>query len=240
MKDLFNLIAGTSTGSIISSGLAYPNSSYPEMPAYYADDILEIYRTKGDDLFKLQKLATKAHAFWLFIIVIIFGILGYYIGVKKYDDPDLKEAIDGIKKIIKDIKRKRNKNSSWVSDYSNDVTCSQISNLKQKLLYKHDDKISERQKSLLVFNFNNKTNLDEFLVEEQLDMIPIIEKNLHNLEFNIEKNRSKKWVWFTTMSITGFLLASIILPASHILDCSMYDRSALDQLIDDHVGGLNI
>ena len=77
-------------------------------------------------------------------------------------------------------------------------------------------------------------------MEEQLDMIPIIEKNLHNLEFNIEKNRSKKWVWFTTMSITGFLLASIILPASHILDCSMYDRSALDQLIDDHVGGLNI
>ena len=71
-------------------------------------------------------------------------------------------------------------------------------------------------------------------------MVPIIEKNLLNLELNIEKNRSKKWVWFTSMSITGFLLATIILPASHILDCSMYDRSNLDKLIDDHVGGLNI
>ena len=111
MKDLFNMIAGTSTGSIISSGLAFPNSSYPGMPAYYADDILEIYRTKGDDLFLLQKIVTKSHAFWFFIIVVVFGILGYFIGVKKYDDPDLKEAIGGIKNIIKDIKRKRYRNN---------------------------------------------------------------------------------------------------------------------------------
>ena len=115
-----------------------------------------------------------------------------------------------------------------------------MSELNDRLLYKHDDKISERQKRLLICNFNNKTNLNEFLVEEQLDMIPIIEKNLMKLEFNIEKNRSKKWVWFAAMSITGFFLASIILPASLILDCSMYDRSNLDYIIEDHVGGLNI
>jgi patatin-like phospholipase/acyl hydrolase len=53
MKDLFNMTAGTSTGSIIAAGLAYPdvNSTNPKQPGFFATDLLRIYSTMGDQIF---------------------------------------------------------------------------------------------------------------------------------------------------------------------------------------------
>ena len=51
MKDLFNMTAGTSTGSIISAGIAYPREDDKEKPLYYMDDLLKIYSTLGDQIF---------------------------------------------------------------------------------------------------------------------------------------------------------------------------------------------
>jgi len=37
------MTAGTSTGSIIAAGLACPSSSNPNIPAYFVNDLLDIY-----------------------------------------------------------------------------------------------------------------------------------------------------------------------------------------------------
>jgi patatin-like phospholipase/acyl hydrolase len=53
MKDLFNMTAGTSTGSIIAAGLAYPDKNHTDikMPGFFAPDLLEIYSDRGDEIF---------------------------------------------------------------------------------------------------------------------------------------------------------------------------------------------
>lgn len=51
MKDLFNMTAGTSTGSIISAGLSFPREDEKDQPKYYMDDLLKIYSTLGDQIF---------------------------------------------------------------------------------------------------------------------------------------------------------------------------------------------
>jgi hypothetical protein len=50
MKDLFNMTAGTSTGSILAAGLVYPNEERiaEKEPKFFANDLLKIYSEQGD------------------------------------------------------------------------------------------------------------------------------------------------------------------------------------------------
>jgi len=59
MKDLFNMIAGTSTGSIISAALSYPEETNPDLPKFFAKDIIEIYITKGDLIFSKKETSNE-------------------------------------------------------------------------------------------------------------------------------------------------------------------------------------
>ena len=43
LSDFFEMTAGTSTGSIIAAGLACPSESNPKIPAYFFNDLLDIY-----------------------------------------------------------------------------------------------------------------------------------------------------------------------------------------------------
>ncbi|MCC5640488.1 patatin-like phospholipase family protein [Nostoc sp. CHAB 5844] len=48
---LFNLIAGTSTGGILTAALTKPNPSYQSQPQFKAEDLIDIYRQDGKRIF---------------------------------------------------------------------------------------------------------------------------------------------------------------------------------------------
>ena len=105
MKDLFNMTAGTSTGSIISAGLSFPREDEKDKPKYYMDDLLKIYSTLGDQIFQKNELSPGVSFFWVVLFLSLFGGIGYYIGRRNYDNPDVEnqfEVIEGhIKEAIK-------------------------------------------------------------------------------------------------------------------------------------------
>ena len=58
---LFNMLAGTSTGGIISAGLSYPDTN-GYSPKYRAYELLDVYRHRGTDIFPLHNwLMGKLH-----------------------------------------------------------------------------------------------------------------------------------------------------------------------------------
>lgn len=93
MKDLFDTMAGTSTGSIISAGLSYPKDSAgfetnEWVPMYWGDDVIEIYSKKGDMIFKKNEGIKDAMKVVLTLIYLaVFAGIGYYFGRRWFDNP---------------------------------------------------------------------------------------------------------------------------------------------------------
>lgn len=83
MKDLFEMTAGTSTGSILAAGLVYPDKDHMDikMPAFFADDLLKIYSERGGEIFVKKQLGWWDSFFWFILITSIFGCIFYYIGM---------------------------------------------------------------------------------------------------------------------------------------------------------------
>jgi patatin-like phospholipase/acyl hydrolase len=56
MKDLFDMMAGTSTGSIISAALSYPSDDVlatgEQVPQYWSKEVIEVYSQRGGEIFQ--------------------------------------------------------------------------------------------------------------------------------------------------------------------------------------------
>jgi patatin-like phospholipase/acyl hydrolase len=60
---LFDLIAGTSTGGILALGLTKPDPHSPTQPHYRAEDLIKIYEDKGPTIFS-RNIWHKLHSTW--------------------------------------------------------------------------------------------------------------------------------------------------------------------------------
>ena len=56
MSKIFDMVAGTSTGSLLSTALVIPAVDDPSANRYYADDAAKIYTSKAGQVFTKYKL----------------------------------------------------------------------------------------------------------------------------------------------------------------------------------------
>lgn len=84
LKDLFDMFAGTSTGSILAAGFSYPNDEEgkdKKQPKFFATDILKIYSERGTDIFVPNNAKPMIIVFWVFFFVGILSGIGYLVGM---------------------------------------------------------------------------------------------------------------------------------------------------------------
>ena len=102
LKDLFDMMAGTSTGSILVSGLAYPDKDFLSIkkPQFFADDLLKIYTERGGEIFLQQGLRFTHYFVFIIIFAVVFCVCGYLIGNMLFDSSRTRKAFVEMRKVI--------------------------------------------------------------------------------------------------------------------------------------------
>ena len=87
MSDVFDMIAGTSIGSISASAMSVGGyNNITSEPYYYAEDLIEIMTTKSDTLFTQSHVGYNKQIFGYIFFVIFFTLCFYYCGKQKYQN----------------------------------------------------------------------------------------------------------------------------------------------------------
>ena len=82
MAELFDMISGTSTGSLLATALVLPNNdtSKDRINMYFAEDAIRIYTEYAPTVFKKYVLATRYLLFGIFLFALFGGLIGLWIG----------------------------------------------------------------------------------------------------------------------------------------------------------------
>lgn len=97
MKDLFDMMSGTSTGSILSAGLSVREGpSRPNYPKYWAMDAVKIYIDGGPIIFQQNKVGKSVKVLCYIFSIIVCGLLFFYCGLRKYDSKKYKKSLNSI------------------------------------------------------------------------------------------------------------------------------------------------
>ena len=79
------MTAGTSTGSIIAAGLSCPSKSNHTMPGYFANDLLDIYVTKKDQIFSKNGYSAGVRVFICIFTTLLIGAAGFFGAYLRYN-----------------------------------------------------------------------------------------------------------------------------------------------------------
>ena len=102
LKDIFDMHAGTSTGSILAAGLVYPDSKYiaEKQPRFFADDLISIYSDRAGEIFMKNNMSWVLSFFLVILFGLIFSAVGYFLGRRYFDNPKIIKAFKKMREAI--------------------------------------------------------------------------------------------------------------------------------------------
>ena len=96
MSELFQMVSGTSTGSLLTTAIVLPSPTDPKKNKFWAVDASNIYKQNGSQVFKTFNFPTWLRFLGTLGLAILGGLLGYYIGTKIYYNEQQEKATESV------------------------------------------------------------------------------------------------------------------------------------------------
>jgi len=104
MSLLFDMLAGTSTGSLLAAGLSIKNRSASsnglDQPLYWANDAYHIYTDNADQIFESKGLGGWIYVIILICVTVVMGPCLWWCARRRYDNPKKWRAFEEIKEYL--------------------------------------------------------------------------------------------------------------------------------------------
>ena len=101
---MFNMISAVSASSFLAVGLTIPSPENDTIPAYFSNDLVQLYSMKSDDLGKYYRYTANMTLFIL-IWMSFWTIVSYYYGKLHFDSDNIEKSYNVVETYIKrDIK----------------------------------------------------------------------------------------------------------------------------------------
>lgn len=105
MSELFDMVSGTSTGSLLTTSVVMPATNGSNK--FYADDAAKIYATHGSDVFQTFEIPLWVQLFGTAGCVIFGGFLGWLIGICLFHNREHEKTMNSFHEYIKSRKTMR-------------------------------------------------------------------------------------------------------------------------------------
>jgi hypothetical protein len=103
MSELYDLVAGTSTGSLLATSLVFPNPDPNNVTRnkYFANDAITIYTTDAPIVFTKYAIGAWGRFWGTVIFTLIGALIGLLIGHKIYFNKQHEETMIAFKEYMK-------------------------------------------------------------------------------------------------------------------------------------------
>jgi len=102
MAELFDMVSGTSTGSLLATSIVLPNTdkNSTQINKFFSTDAIRIYAELGSKVFQKFEVGYRGLILGTTIFAILGALLGLWIGASRYHDKEHEDSIKAFKSFI--------------------------------------------------------------------------------------------------------------------------------------------
>ncbi|CDW88051.1 patatin [Stylonychia lemnae] len=213
MAELFDMVSGTSTGSLLASSLVLPNpdKNSPQINKFFASDALKIYTEFAPEVFQKYQLPRIWRIVGSLGFAIVGGIIFFFVGLKLLTDTQFESAIKAFKEFAK------------VKKQNHDKTLDAQEIVMEATLFMNV--------SIKIKDIKNGEALKKQISEGDLDQIQSAREEIRDHEAQYLERKGFKYLFL----VLGFFffggIGYILMPKMHALTHSNYDRRGIEGLV---------
>lgn len=226
MAELYDLLAGTSTGSLLAATLVIPNldpaTNQTQKNKYWAQTGLDMYIKNGAEVFQRNEVSNLVLWLGVAIFAIIGGALGFLLGYSKFHNKNTEDTLKAFQTLIHS--RKQQIKGKTPEGVNGELLVSAIAM-----------NISQRLEEL-----DNGQFLSKQIQNGGLPDLQEAEEVLLKKKNDYHERQGFKWAFLAF----GFLIAAVIgyvsIPYFFMLTTSAYSRTGVEVLSAEIFGNTTV